>query len=63
MGARLPFEFRDSTFSRGQRPVLGLLDLALRVWIAMVQVLVVVVERVFGVQRGVVAKRKVKKTQ
>lgn len=53
LGARLPFEFRDSTFSRGQRPVLGLADLALRVWIALVQVFIVLLERFAGVERSI----------
>lgn len=52
LGAKLPFEFVDSTFSRGKRPVLGLADLVLRLWISVVQVLVVAIERVLGVQRG-----------
>jgi predicted NAD/FAD-binding protein len=65
LGAQLPFEFVDSTFSRGKRPVLGLADLVLRVWISVVQVLIVLIERVFGVQRGVQLEppRKLKKIQ
>ncbi|CAL3968479.1 unnamed protein product [Diplocarpon coronariae] len=51
LGAQLPFRFKDSTFSRGRRPVLGLLDLLLRVWIKGVQLFVLIVERVFRVQR------------
>jgi predicted NAD/FAD-binding protein len=52
LGARLPFEFRDSAFSRGKRPVLGLADLVLRLWIAVVQMFIVLIERTFGVKRG-----------
>jgi predicted NAD/FAD-binding protein len=54
LGATLPFEFKDSTYSRGRKPVLGLGDLVLRVWILLVQLFVVVIERAFGVKRGVV---------
>ncbi|TVY31100.1 hypothetical protein LHYA1_G000090 [Lachnellula hyalina] len=63
LGARLPFEFRDSTFSRGKRPVLGLADLALRVWIAMVQVFIVLLERFAGVERGVQGQVQQKRVQ
>jgi predicted NAD/FAD-binding protein len=49
LGAKLPFPFVDSTYSRGRRPELGLLDWLLRVLILLVQVFVVsVLERVFG---------------
>ncbi|KAH8888171.1 amine oxidase [Thozetella sp. PMI_491] len=37
LGAKLPFEFVDSTFSRGRRPELRLGDRVLRVWILVVQ--------------------------
>ena len=39
LGAKLPFQFKDSTFSRGRRPELGLGDWLLRVWILAVQLL------------------------
>jgi len=52
LGAQLPFKFTDSTFSRGRRPVLGIADLALRVWINFVQIFIAVIEMIFGVQRG-----------
>ena len=52
LGAQLPFKFTDSTFSRGKRPVLGISDLALRVWIIFVQMIILIIERIFGVQRG-----------
>ncbi len=39
LGAKLPFQFKDSTFSRGRRPELGLGDWLLRVWILAVKLL------------------------
>ncbi|KAH6604890.1 hypothetical protein Trco_006597 [Trichoderma cornu-damae] len=46
LGAKLPFEFRDSTYSRGRVPRLGLLDHLLRLIILAVQVFVIqVLER------------------
>ncbi len=39
LGAKLPFEFVDSTFSRGRRPELGPADWLLRFWILTVQVI------------------------
>ena len=41
LGAKLPFEFRDSTYSRGKTPRLGLLDHLLRLVIMVFQVFVV----------------------
>lgn len=53
LGAKLPFEFVDSTFSRGKKPELQLADRALRVWISLVQLLVVgVLDRIFGQSGG-----------
>jgi predicted NAD/FAD-binding protein len=52
LGASLPFKFRDSTFSRGKRPVLGLRDLVLRAWMTGLQLVIEFVERLLGVQRG-----------
>ena len=43
LGAKLPFEFVDSTFSRGRRPVLGWKDYVVRVLIRLVQVLVLLI--------------------
>jgi len=40
LGARLPFQFKDSTFSRGKRPILRLEDLLLRVLISVVQLMI-----------------------
>ncbi|KAM7218772.1 glutamate synthase 1 [NADH], chloroplastic [Rhypophila decipiens] len=53
LGAKLPFEFVDSTFSRGKKPELLLADRALRVWISLVQLLFIgVLERIFGQTKG-----------
>jgi len=53
LGAKLPFEFKDSTYSRGKRPKLGLADLFLRLVILIIQVFVVqVVERLSGSRRS-----------
>ncbi|CAG8949361.1 hypothetical protein HYFRA_00004988 [Hymenoscyphus fraxineus] len=52
LGAKLPFEFKDSTFSRGKKPVLGLRDFVLRLLIRIVQVFIYIIETIFGVQRG-----------
>jgi predicted NAD/FAD-binding protein len=41
LGAKIPFEFKDSTFSRGAKPRLGLVDYVLRLWILLVQILVI----------------------
>jgi predicted NAD/FAD-binding protein len=41
LGARLPFESRDSTYSRGKRPDLGPKDWILRLFILIIQVFVV----------------------
>lgn len=47
LGARLPFEFVDSTYSRGRAPVLGIWDHVLRLIILLIQVfLVVPLERI-----------------
>ncbi|KAA8565351.1 hypothetical protein EYC84_011065 [Monilinia fructicola] len=61
LGANLPFKFTDSTFSRGKRPVLGLSDLILRIWILGVQWFVVnVLERMFGIERGIKSQVEIK---
>lgn len=41
LGARLPFAFKDSTYSRGQRPALGIADWTIRLFITVIQVFVV----------------------
>ncbi|KAM0235555.1 hypothetical protein ACHAP5_009724 [Fusarium lateritium] len=53
LGAKLPFKFVDSTYSRGKRPNLGLIDHLLRLIILVIQVFVVqVIERVVGKGRA-----------
>ncbi|KAK5997289.1 hypothetical protein PT974_02644 [Cladobotryum mycophilum] len=57
LGARLPFEFRDSTYSRGRIPRLGLIDHLLRFFILLIQVFVIqVLERLVGAGRRQVVK-------
>ncbi|KJZ80179.1 hypothetical protein HIM_00029 [Hirsutella minnesotensis 3608] len=52
LGAKLPFELRDSTYSRGRKPRLGLLDHLLRFFILLIQVFVVqTLERLAGSPR------------
>jgi predicted NAD/FAD-binding protein len=63
LGAQLPFKFIDSTFGRGKRPVLGLSDLALRVWILFVQMIILIIERIFDMQRGARLQVEAKKTK
>lgn len=41
LGAELPFEFVDSTFSRGRRPVLGWRDYVVRILVLVVQMFIV----------------------
>lgn len=41
LGAKLPFEFKDSTYSRGKRPEFGLLDHFARLIILLIQIFVV----------------------
>ena len=43
LGAKLPFEFVDSTFSRGRRPVLGWKDHTVRAFIFVVQFMLFVI--------------------
>lgn len=51
LGATLPFKFKDSTFSRGRRPSLGLRDIILRLLLMIIQVYIVLIEKVFRVER------------
>ena len=51
LGAILPFKFKDSTFSRGRRPVLTLKVLILRFILMVVQLIIEVLEQLFGMQR------------
>ncbi|ATY60079.1 amine oxidase [Cordyceps militaris] len=41
LGAKLPFTFKDSTYSRGRKPQLGLADYVLRFFILLVQLFIV----------------------
>lgn len=43
LGARLPFEFVDSTFSRGRRPELGWKDYLVRVFVRAIQMIIILV--------------------
>jgi predicted NAD/FAD-binding protein len=51
LGAELPFKFVDSTYSRGKMPVLGIKDWILRVLILLVQLVIVVLERLLGMAK------------
>lgn len=57
LGARLPFEFVDSTFSRGKRPALTMKNYLLRLAILLVQIILLVIERVWCGVTGLVDKR------
>ncbi|KAI1210330.1 FAD/NAD(P)-binding domain-containing protein [Annulohypoxylon truncatum] len=49
LGAKLPFEFVDSTYSRGKKPTLGVMDLFVKLIIMAVQVFIInVLEGMFG---------------
>ncbi len=48
LGAKLPFEFVDSTFSRGRKPVLTWRDQLLRIVIQLIQLVIVVVAWISG---------------
>lgn len=49
LGAKLPFEFRDSTYSRGRTPRLGIQDHLMRLIILVIQVFVIqVLEKLAG---------------
>lgn len=52
MGAELPWEFVDSTFSRGRRPVLTLADWTVRVVVLIIVGLIWVGEGVLAVLLG-----------
>ncbi|KAI5456374.1 hypothetical protein BGZ63DRAFT_366927 [Mariannaea sp. PMI_226] len=53
LGAKLPYEFKDSTYVRGKRPRLGLVDHFLRLLILIIQVFVVqILERVVEFRRS-----------
>ena len=48
LGAKIPFEFTDSTFSRGRKPQLGRADYATRVFVWTVQAMVWIMRLVTG---------------
>ncbi|MCJ1466032.1 hypothetical protein MMC07_004651 [Pseudocyphellaria aurata] len=52
LGARLPFDFVDSTFSRGRRPVLGYADWAVRAFVQVVLALLWILSLVRALMRG-----------
>ena len=52
LGAELPFQFVDSTFSRGRRPVLGWRDYCVRFFVHLVQMFIVIVRWGFGLLSG-----------
>lgn len=52
LGARLPFEFVDSTLSRGRKPVLTRRNHAARLLIRVVQLLILVVATFLGIVRA-----------
>ncbi|KAI1873684.1 uncharacterized protein JN550_002953 [Neoarthrinium moseri] len=60
LGAKLPFEFVDSTYSRGRQPELGLKDRLARVIILLIQVFLIgVIELVFSRFQAKLPPRKV----
>ncbi|POS85631.1 hypothetical protein EPUL_001169 [Erysiphe pulchra] len=52
LGAKLPFQFRDSTFSRGKQPALSTADLFFRTLILAIQNLIAIVEIIFSIERN-----------
>lgn len=42
LGAKLPFDFVDSTFSRGRKPVLGRMDYAVRIVVYSIRIMLFV---------------------
>ena len=57
LGAKLPFDFVDSTFSRGKKPKLGVVDYFMRLVIILIQVLVIqFLELLAGIKRQPVDK-------
>lgn len=57
LGATLPFNLRDSTFSGGKRPRLSLLDVILRLVISVLQYLIVMLEQVMDIERERIGSR------
>ena len=62
LGAKLPFEFVDSLYSRGRKPELTVLDWVVRLWIVLVQIFVVAIGgRLLGIARMFLEREKVKR--
>lgn len=49
LGAKVPFEYVDSRYSRGKKPVLGLRDYALRVWLVGIMKVFGLLAKVLGI--------------
>ncbi|KAI1376110.1 FAD/NAD(P)-binding domain-containing protein [Hypoxylon crocopeplum] len=48
LGAKLPFEFIDSTYSRGRQPRLGIVDLFVRLFVLIIQTFIIdLLKRIF----------------
>lgn len=62
LDARLPFKFKDSTFSRGKQPVLGMADLVLRIFILFMQMFITLGDTI-GTAAGEITKRAVQITE
>ncbi|KAL8851668.1 MAG: hypothetical protein Q9221_003399 [Calogaya cf. arnoldii] len=58
LGAKVPFHFTDSTFSRGRRPILGWKDHLVRIGVLLIQISVVLVELISGWAGNAVKARK-----
>ena len=52
LGAKLPFQLTDKTFSQRQRRILGVLGLLVKLGIVVLQILITIVERLFVAQRA-----------
>ena len=64
LGAKLPFDFVDSTFSRGRRPVLGWMDRTLRGCIYMIQLSILLIGQLLALMsRSAIVNSGIKKTQ
>ena len=61
LGAELPFDFVDSTFSRGRRPVLTLKSHLLRLFILAIHIVILVVERFLARTFSAIDKRVAKR--
>lgn len=48
LGAKVPFHFTDSTFSRGRMPILGWKDYLVRIGVLFIHILIVLLELISG---------------